>query len=104
MPSSQPKLLSLILSDLWHHKWLVLMFVLIQLSSLTLVYTTHQTRLQVAHLDELMAMRDDLNIEWRHLKIEGDALTEHSRIQYLAKQKLGMVLTNPKNEKVITLP
>lgn len=104
MKSSQPSLLSLIAEDLWRHKCLALLFIFTLLSALTLVYTTHKTRLQVNRMDELMAIRDRLNIEWRHLNNEKSSKTEHSEIQYLAKKKLGMVFTHPENEKVIIQP
>lgn len=104
MREPAPTLLRLILSDFWNHQILAVLFMCILSSSLALVYTTHQTRLKVAKHDVLMAERDKLNIEWRHLKIESDTLTEHSRIQYIAEHKLNMLIPNDNNERVVMLP
>lgn len=100
----EPTLLGMILGDLWGHKVAIGLYLLVVSSAMALVFTTHQTRMQIAKQDELMAARDLLNIEWRHLKIESDTLTEHSRVQYIAEHELNMVVPDEKSEKVVRLP
>ena len=43
-----------------------------------------------------------LDIEWRHLLLEQNALAEHSRVSDIAREKLNMARPAPLSEKLVT--
>ena len=55
-------------------------------------------------LNQLQDERDKLDIEWRHLLLEQNALAEHSRVSDIAKSKLQMARPSPLKEKIINQP
>ena len=82
-----PSLTKMVLQDLVQHKWIVLVVVF---NALSIVYVAHLNRQLTAERDDLLSYRDTLDREWRHLVIEQNALTEHSRVERIAQQQLGM--------------
>ncbi|WP_427983420.1 cell division protein FtsL [Agarivorans sp.] len=99
--SRQPNLLRAIAKDLWRNKQHVLLLLLVVVSAFCVVWTTHHTRMFVEQRESLMMSRDDLNVEWRHLLIEQNALAEHSRVESIAKKRLGM--HRPKIEEQVVI-
>ncbi|MDP2561455.1 cell division protein FtsL [Psychrobium sp. 1_MG-2023] len=101
---SEPRQINLskvIWSDLMSHFWLVLLVLAVLFSALAVVYSAHQNRMLIGHWEELHQQRDQLKLEARHLLLEEMALAEHSRIEQLAMDKLGM--NRPKTEKEIAV-
>ena len=45
--------------------------------------------------------RDSLEIEWRNLILEENALADHSRIERLAAEKLHMQHVTPDQEQIV---
>ncbi|MGO1246613.1 MAG: cell division protein FtsL [Oceanisphaera sp.] len=88
--------------DLLRYKWLLLLAVLTLGSALAVVVITQETRQFTSEYNELMAEQDSLDIEWRHLLLEQNTLMEHSRIEALAREKLGMQRPAPVQEKLVT--
>ncbi|MCT7654911.1 cell division protein FtsL [Oceanimonas sp. NS1] len=90
--------------DLWRYKWLLLLAVATVVSAMTVIVVTHGTRQLTSEYNELMAEQDKLDIEWRNLLLEQNTLMEHSRVEALARDKLGMYRPNPGKEKLVMEP
>lgn len=88
--------------DLSSHFLLVLLVLCVLLSAVAVIYSAHQNRLLIGHWEELREERDKLKLEARHLLLEEMALAEHSRIEELATQKLGMKRPATKKEIAVS--
>lgn len=93
-----------ILLDLGRHKFQILLALAIVATAMTTIVITNETRLLTITQNELMNERDKLDIEWRHLLLEQNALAEHSRVSDIAKSKLQMARPSPLKEKIINQP
>jgi cell division protein FtsL len=100
--SRVPSLLTVLFSDLRQQKLVLLLFTCIIATAFTVIYVAHANRLLTIERDELLSQRDQIDIEWRHLQIEQTALTEHSRVERIASQRLGMV--RPEGEQEVLVP
>jgi len=100
----QPDLAMTVLTDLFRHPWILLLSILCVGSAFGVVLTSHHARLQNILLERQLAERDRLEVEWRHLLLEENALSEHSRISRLAEQQLQMHAPTAKDERVVRLP
>ncbi|WP_026957936.1 MULTISPECIES: cell division protein FtsL [Aliagarivorans] len=100
----QPNLLRLIAKDVWRSRGHLLLLLAALVSALAVVWTTHQTRLLVEQRERLMLERDELNVEWRHLLIEQNALAEHSRIESMARKRLDMHRPKLEEQVVVSRP
>lgn len=79
----------------------LILLVAIIISAVFVVTTAHETRLLTAAKDKLYEEKDLLDIEWRNLILEENALASHSRIERLSVEKLQMVQVEPSQEKII---
>ena len=96
-------LAAIIFMELLHHPWRLLLYVLVVLSALAVILSTHHNRqLAIVH-ESLMQERDQLDVEWRHLILEQSALTEHNRIETEVRKKLDMHRPLPSDEVVVRL-
>ena len=93
-----------ILRDLVRHKFQVILALAIIGSAMTTIVVTNETRLLTITLNQQQDERDKLDIEWRHLLLEQNALAEHSRVSDIAKSKLQMARPSPLKEKIINQP
>ena len=93
-----------ILRDLGRHKFQVILVLSIIASAMTTIVVTNETRLLTITLNKLQDERDKLDIEWRHLLLEQNALAEHSRVSDIAKSKLQMARPSPLKEQIINQP
>lgn len=59
-------------------------------SAIAGVYARHESRKQFGALQQLIAERDELAVEWGQLQIEQSTWSTHSRVERLARQKMGM--------------
>ncbi|SDB17960.1 cell division protein FtsL [Pseudidiomarina indica] len=96
-----PALISVLWDDLRQHFVLVLLFLMVIASAMAVIYVSHSHRLLTIERDQLLSQRDDIDIEWRHLQIEQNTLTEHNRVERIAQQRLGMVRPEPEQEVLI---
>ncbi|RUO74693.1 cell division protein FtsL [Pseudidiomarina sediminum] len=99
--SRVPGLLTVLFSDLRQQKLALVLFVCILASAFAVIYVAHTNRLLTIERDELLSQRDQIDIEWRHLQIEQTTLTEHSRVERIASQRLGMVRPEGKQEVLV---
>ncbi|MGQ9659250.1 MAG: cell division protein FtsL [Thermochromatium sp.] len=60
------------------------------LTAVAVVYTKYLTRLQFAHLQDLRAQRDAVDVEWNRLRLEEAALSTHVLVERRARHELGM--------------
>lgn len=63
-----------------------------------MVTTAHHTRLLTAQREQLVLERDALDIEWRNLILEENALGDHSRVERIATEscKCSMLIRHKK--------
>lgn len=100
-PSRVPGLFSVMLADLRQHWLLVLLLLATIGSALAVIYVAHSHRLLTIERDQLLSQRDQLDIEYRHLQIEQNTLTEHNRVERIAEQRLEMVKPEGKREVLV---
>ncbi len=70
-------------------------------SAFTLIITSHEQRRLYAELETLQQQRDELDVEWRRLRLEQRVMAEHSRLEELARIKLGMKTLDLKSERIV---
>ncbi|EEQ01599.1 Cell division protein ftsL [Yersinia mollaretii ATCC 43969] len=70
-------------------------------SAIFVVTTAHRTRLLTAEREQLVLERDALDIEWRNLILEENALGDHSRVESIATDKLKMQHVDPSQENIV---
>ncbi|MDO6618522.1 MULTISPECIES: cell division protein FtsL [unclassified Shewanella] len=103
MAPSSINLSRIVLADIWQHKWILLLTLIVVGNAMSVVYTSYATRKQTSQLDQLLQERDRLDIEWRNLLLEEQSKSEHSRVTRIATKDLKMVRPLPKEEVVIRL-
>jgi cell division protein FtsL len=54
-----------------------------------------------AQREQLVLERDALDIEWRNLILEENALGDHSRVERIATEKLQMQHVDPSQENIV---
>lgn len=104
MSKGQLSLPRIIAQDIWNHKWLLIMAMIVIANAAAVVYTSYASRKLTSDWDNLLQERDRLDIEWRNLLLEEQALTEHSRIISIATKELNMKRPLPNEEVVIKTP
>lgn len=92
-----------IVRDLWQQKWVLFLLILVVASALSVVFMSHTNRNQVSMLETMREERDQLDIEWRHLILEQNALTEHSHIESVAQEQLNMTRPGVNDEVIVTV-
>ncbi len=65
----------------------LILLVAVLISAVLVVTTAHRTRLLTAEREQLVLERDALDIEWRNLILEENALGDHSRVESIAIEK-----------------
>ena len=104
MSKSQLNLTRIVLLDLWHHKWVLLMAFIVIANAILVVYTSHTSRKYTSQWDQLLQERDRLDIEWRNLLLEEQSQSEHSRVTRIATKELEMKRPLPNEEVVVRVP
>lgn len=99
--SSRINLANLVLKDLWRHRFVVILVLLVVFHGIGVVYVSHKSRLLTTQWDQLLKERDRLDIEWRNLLLEEQSLSEHSRITRIATKELQMNRPLPKEEVIV---
>lgn len=80
---------------------LVLLLLATLASALAVVQTRQQSRSLFVELSRLGNERDDLNFEFGRLQLEQATWAENSRVDQIARGKLGMVAPGPAETVVI---
>lgn len=97
----QPNLAKEIINDLLRHKMVILLIVVNVVTAFSVVQFAHLNRLAVIEQDKLLQQRDELDIQWRHLILEQRTLAEHSRVEQIVEQNLGLFRPNLDDEVVV---
>lgn len=63
---------------------------LLMVSALGVIYAKHRNRMLYVELRELQVVRDNLNVDWGRLQLEQSTWATHSRVEAVARKKLGM--------------
>ncbi|GGI83137.1 cell division protein FtsL [Shewanella gelidii] len=100
----QLNLTRIVLQDIWHHIWVVILAVVLVVNAAAVVFASHKSRQLTSQWDQLLQQRDKLDIEWRNLLLEEQSLSEHSRITQIATKDLGMSRPLPNEEVVVRVP
>ncbi len=80
---------------------IVLLAVAVLASALGAVYTKHRSRQLFVELEALKGQRDNLNIEWGQLMLEQATWATPTRVELIARQRLGM--TVPSADTIVIL-
>ena len=72
----------------------VSLIVLVMVSAIGVIYAKHRNRMLYVELRQLQSARDDLNVDWGRLQLEQSTWATHSRIEAVARKKLGMRTLN----------
>lgn len=81
----------------------LIVFLMILATAMGVVFATHHTREAINEKDIALQERERLDNEWRNLLLEENALSEHSRVQAMAKQELEMTRPDADKEVVVSL-
>lgn len=93
---------SIITEDLLRHaKVPLILSVAILISAVLVVTVAHKTRLLTTQREQLTLERDALDIEWRNLILEENALGEHGRVERMATEKLHLQHVDTSQEKIV---
>ena len=87
-----------------HGKLPLLLLIAVLVTAIMVVITTHKTRLLTAQREQMVLEQDSLDIEWRNLILEENALGDHSRVERLAIEKLHMQHVDPSQENIVVQP
>ena len=68
----------------------VILIVMMMVSAISVIYAKHRNRMLYVEFRELESIRDDLNVDWGRLQLEQSTWATHSRIEAVARKKLGM--------------
>lgn len=99
--TSNFSLVSIMLSDLTRNSLRVLLFLMVLLSAIAVIMSSHHNRQLLIEKEQALQERDRLDVQWRNLILEQGALTEHNRIESLVKEKLSMYRPGPGEEVVV---
>ena len=80
---------------------LIALFVLCLLTALSVVMTTHMTRVQFAELQRLEQEKTQLQTEWGQLLLEEGAWSTPARIEQIATERLEMRIPDVNDVEVI---
>lgn len=102
MTTERHNLARVICRDLLRHGFIpAILFIAVIVSAIFVVITAHKTRLLTAEREHLVLERNSLDIEWRNLILEENALGDHSRVERLSVERLNMQHVDPANEKIV---
>lgn len=87
----------------WQGQWWLLFaaMALVLVSAVSVIWNSYQSRMAHAQVEALEKQRDELDNEYRALKLANSALSEHSRVEVLAREKLKMERVTAEHEKVV---
>lgn len=75
----------------------VLLLVLIAMSALMVIYSSHRSRHLFYNLQSLRVERDELQVEWGQLLLEQSTWSAYGRIESIATSELGMIVPEPQD-------
>lgn len=79
----------------------LLLGAVVVISAIVVAYQTHQHRQATIAFKQLQDEQTALDLQWQKLRLEQSALSEHSRIEQLAEDKLQMKHTENGDEIIM---
>jgi len=70
-------------------------------SAVLSVYARHESRTQFAELQQLNAERDELEVEWGKLQLEESLQSNHSKVEEMARKRIGMRIPSAVEVEVV---
>lgn len=84
----------------WRHwGFIIVVWLLVLLSSLSVVYSAYDTRIKFNKLEDLRRERNQLQVEWGQYLLEESAWASYNRIEKVALEKL--LMQAPSVDKVV---
>ncbi|MEH6446476.1 MAG: cell division protein FtsL [Oceanospirillaceae bacterium] len=80
----------------------VILLICIIISCISIVYQAYQFRQLFNTQQQIVAHRDELQVEWGQLLLEQSALGANSRVEKIAKRKLAMHVPKSKNVEMVS--
>ncbi len=80
---------------------LLLLALAVLLSATGVVYAKYASRLYFVELEQLRTARDRADVEWGRLQLEQSTWGTHSRVERIARKRLGMRL--PSTSEVVVI-
>ncbi|MEE9142707.1 MAG: cell division protein FtsL [Gammaproteobacteria bacterium] len=71
-------------------------------SAIGVVYSKHEARKAFVELQELIAERDALEIDWGRLRLEQSAWAAHGRIERMAHDNIAMEIPEAEDIVIVT--
>lgn len=84
-----------------HALVMIVLLVVLIISSLGVVYSSHYSRQLFHELKLQKQQRDDLETEWGQLLLEQSALSAHTRVERVAEQYLNMQIPESKDIELV---
>ncbi|MCW8855906.1 MAG: cell division protein FtsL [Kangiella sp.] len=81
---------------------MIFLGLLVVISGVVIAHQTHQMRQATIALKQLEDEQTALELQWQKLSLEQSSLSEHSRVEALAEQRLQMKQLDSRNEVLIT--
>ena len=82
--------------------WLAAVGLLV-VSAILVVVAKHESRKLFVELQGLERQRDELNVNWSRLKLEGGYLASHDRVRSEAVRRLGMGRPDPGRMAIVNI-
>lgn len=79
-----------------HFMW-VLLLLLISMSALMVIYSSHRVRHLFYDLQSVRVAHDKLQVEWGQLLLEQSTWSSYGRIEGIATNELGMIVPEPQD-------
>ena len=99
-----PNLASSIVADWLEHKVVIFLILAVLASGYAVIYYSWSNRQLNTELQRLLEDKDKLDIDWRHMLLESNVLSEHNRVEQIAKDKLNMQRPTAEQEIIIKSP
>ena len=90
--------------DIQHNILSYVLLILVVISAFSVIYFTHLNRQTTSQVEQLLAQRDALDIEYRNLLLEQSSLAQSNDIESKAKKRLNMQRPTPDDEVIVSLP
>lgn len=100
----QPSLVGSIIADWLQQKMTIFLILVVLASAYAVIYYAWSNRQLNTELQRLLEDKDKLDIDWRHMLLENNVLSEHNRVEQIAKDKLNMQRPTGEQEIIIKAP
>ena len=84
-----------------HPVVMLLLIAAVVASSISVVYTKHQSRKSFIQLQALASERDAMDVEWGQLQLELSTLTSEGQVEIAARDRLGMMNLSRANTVIV---